>query len=29
MEVLNYVWDWIIPFLVVLTILVFVHEMGH
>ena len=29
MEVLNYVWDWIIPFLVVLTILVFVHELGH
>ena len=29
MEVLAYVWDWIIPFLVVLTILVFVHEMGH
>ena len=29
MEILSYVWDWIIPFLVVLTILVFVHEMGH
>ncbi len=29
MEVVSYVWDWIIPFLVVLTILVFVHEMGH
>lgn len=22
-------WDWIIPFLVVLTVLVFVHELGH
>jgi regulator of sigma E protease len=29
MEVLSYVWDWIVPFFVVLTILVFVHEMGH
>jgi regulator of sigma E protease len=22
-------WDWIIPFLVVLTVLVFIHELGH
>lgn len=29
MEFIGYVWDWVIPFLVVFTILVFVHEMGH
>jgi len=29
MEVLSFLWDWIIPFLVVLTVLVFVHELGH
>jgi regulator of sigma E protease len=29
MIVLDYIFDWILPFLVVLTILVFVHELGH
>ncbi len=29
MEVVTYVWDWVLPFLVVFTILVFVHELGH
>ena len=29
MEVVSVIWDYIIPFLVVLTILVFVHELGH
>lgn len=29
MDVLNFLWDWIVPFLVVLTVLVFVHELGH
>ncbi len=29
MDVLNFLWDWIVPFLIVLTILVFVHELGH
>ena len=29
MDILTYLWDWIVPFLVVLTILVFVHELGH
>ena len=29
MDVLNYLWDWVVPFLVVLTVLVFVHELGH
>ena len=28
-EFLSVIWDYIIPFLVVLTVLVFVHEMGH
>jgi regulator of sigma E protease len=26
---LSVLWDWVLPFLVVLTILVFVHELGH
>lgn len=29
MGILEYLWDWILPFLVVLTVLVFVHELGH
>ncbi len=29
MEFLNPLWDYVLPFLVILTLLVFVHEMGH
>ena len=29
MELIGLVWDYIVPFLFVLTILVFVHELGH
>jgi regulator of sigma E protease len=29
MDLLAGVWDYIVPFLVILTILVFVHELGH
>lgn len=29
MEFLSFLWDWVVPFLVVLTVLVFVHELGH
>jgi regulator of sigma E protease len=29
MTVLEYLWDWVLPFLLVLTVLVFVHELGH
>ena len=29
MEILNVILTYVIPFLVVLTILVFVHELGH
>jgi regulator of sigma E protease len=29
MELLSGVWDYLIPFLVILTVLVFVHELGH
>ena len=29
MEYIASVFNWILPFLVLLTILVFVHEMGH
>lgn len=29
MEFLGGVWDYVVPFLVILTVLVFVHEMGH
>ena len=29
MDILNVIWTYVIPFLVVLTILVFVHELGH
>ncbi len=29
MELLNFAWTYVIPFLVVLTILVYVHELGH
>jgi len=29
LELLTMLWDYVIPFLVVLTVLVFVHEMGH
>jgi regulator of sigma E protease len=29
MPVLDYVVDWILPFLIVLSVLVFVHELGH
>ena len=28
-DALNFVWDYLVPFLFVLTLLVFVHEMGH
>ena len=26
---MHYIVDWILPFLVVLTVLIFVHELGH
>ena len=29
MEILAGAWDYVVPFLVILTILVFVHEFGH
>jgi regulator of sigma E protease len=29
MEVLNLLWGYVVPFLVVLTVLIFVHELGH
>ncbi|MCW5699862.1 MAG: RIP metalloprotease RseP [Rhodospirillales bacterium] len=29
MDILTYIVDWILPFVVVFTILVFVHELGH
>lgn len=29
MDVLNFLWDRAVPFLVVLTVLIFVHELGH
>lgn len=29
MEYLNWVWDYAVPFLLILTVLVFVHELGH
>lgn len=29
MEILSVLWDYVLPFLVVLTVLVFVHELGH
>ena len=29
MEYFSIVWEYLIPFLVVLTVLVFVHELGH
>lgn len=29
MGILNYLWDWVVPFLVVFSALVFVHELGH
>jgi regulator of sigma E protease len=29
MAIVNLVWDYVVPFLVILTILVYVHEMGH
>ncbi len=29
MGIFEYLWDWILPFLIVLTVLVFVHELGH
>lgn len=29
MELLNGLWNYVLPFLVILTVLVFVHEMGH
>lgn len=29
MEVLGVTWNYVVPFLIVLTVLVFVHEMGH
>ena len=28
-EALSLIWEYVLPFLVVLTVLVFVHEMGH
>ena len=28
-ELLTFVWDYLVPFLFILTVLVFVHEMGH
>ncbi len=29
MEIFTYLWQWVIPFLVVFSVLVFVHEWGH
>ncbi len=29
MEILTYLWQWVIPFLLVFSVLVFVHELGH
>ncbi len=29
MEIFNFAWTYIVPFLIVLTILVYVHELGH
>ncbi|MHA1113413.1 MAG: site-2 protease family protein, partial [Alphaproteobacteria bacterium] len=29
MELLAGIWDYVVPFLIILTVLVFVHEMGH
>src|SRR5258708_15983230 len=29
MEVLAGLWNYVLPFLIVLTVLVFVHELGH
>lgn len=29
MEFLTGIWDYVVPFLIILTILVFVHELGH
>ncbi|MCP4328809.1 MAG: RIP metalloprotease RseP [Alphaproteobacteria bacterium] len=29
MEILTGIWDYVVPFVVVLTVLVYVHEMGH
>jgi regulator of sigma E protease len=29
MAVMSYIFDWVLPFLVVLTVLIFVHELGH
>ena len=29
MGILSFFWDYIVPFLFILTVLVFVHEMGH
>ena len=29
MEILNLIWNYLIPFIAVLTVLVFVHELGH
>ena len=29
MEYLSIIWEYLIPFVTVLTVLVFVHEMGH
>lgn len=29
MEILTYLWEWVIPFVMVFSVLVFVHELGH
>ena len=29
MGIINFVWEYVVPFLFILTVLVFVHEMGH
>ncbi len=29
MEIFAYIWEWVIPFLLVFSVLVFVHELGH
>ena len=29
MGIITFVWDYVVPFLFILTVLVFVHEMGH
>ncbi|MCK5167544.1 MAG: site-2 protease family protein, partial [Rhodospirillaceae bacterium] len=29
MELFSFIWEYVIPFLLVLSVLIFVHELGH